>query len=134
MKKVAVALIERQNAQGEAEYLLVSTKKDYGAFTGFYQPAGGHVEEGETAAEAVVRELYEELQLVVEPIEQIVETDGDVPNYKVYWWRCRITSGEINMDESELAHVGYFTKEQIEQMSVWPATKRFFEEHVFNRM
>lgn len=132
MKKVAVALIERQNAQDETEYLLVSTKRDYGEFTGFYQPAGGHVEEGETESEAVARELFEELQLVVEPIEQIAETDGDVPNYKVYWWRCKITGGEMNMDESELAHVGYFTKEQIETMNVWPATKRFFETFVFN--
>jgi hypothetical protein len=73
------------------------------------------------------------LELVVEPTERFAETDGDVPNYKVYWWRCKITGGELKINETELANPDYFTKEQIETMNVWPATKRFFETHVFNQ-
>ncbi len=66
IKEVVVGIIYRIRKEGEREYLLVSSKKDFGEFTGFYYPPGGHLEEGENFTDCLIREMKEELELIVE--------------------------------------------------------------------
>ena len=130
MKKVVVGIISRQSRSGEPEYLLVSSAKDFGEYTGYYYPPGGHVEEGEAIEAALLREIEEELNLKAHITRQIAVTPGDVPDQETHWYECSV-EGEVQMD-SELADARYFTCDEIENGKIWPATRKVFEEHVFS--
>lgn len=131
MKRVVIGIISRVNDNGEDEFLLIQAKKDFGQFTGFYYPPGGHIEAGETEDEAVVREIKEELNIDVAAVQKIAETQGDVEGQITYWWKCEYITGEIKVQEDEISDAGYFTKTQLENMDIWPATQKFFERYIF---
>lgn len=130
MKHVVVGLITTEEG-GTKKYLLISSKKDFGEFTGAYYPPGGHLEEGENEQAALVRELKEELGLKVTPIRKIAETGADVPNQTTHWWECEAGDDSMHVSD-ELMDACYVSAEEIKTMKLWPATRRFFDEHVFN--
>lgn len=150
MKQVIIALISRKHAAGktlssddETEYLLIKSKKDFGEFTGFWYPPGGHVEAGETEEKALMRELKEELDLEIRPVRKITESAGDVKDQITHWWACDVVaaaaaqSGAIapilKINNTEIADADWFTEKEIRTMQIWPATKRFFEGFVFGK-
>jgi 8-oxo-dGTP pyrophosphatase MutT (NUDIX family) len=108
MKQVAVGIISRMRIDGSEEYLLVSSTKNFGEYTGFYYPPGGHVEDGENIKQALIREIYEELKLQIRPIEEIVITPGDVPEQETHWWKCELIAGNIVLQKTEIADAGFF--------------------------
>lgn len=132
MKHVAIAIIERETPDGEKAFLLVSSKKDFGQYTGYYYPPGGHTETGESEMNTLVRELREELELTIMPVKKITETAGDVPNQLTSWWQCQIISGSIKPRNSEIQDANWFTQEQMKSINIWPATKTFFHEFIFH--
>lgn len=129
MKDVVAAIITQKNAGGENEYLLVRSTENFGRYTGYFYPPAGHVESGENKQTTLIRELKEELGLEIQPVKQIDQTPGDVPDQTTYWWLCDIIDGEVRINSSEIAEVGFFTREQMAQMNCWPATKSFFVAH-----
>lgn len=131
MKKVVVGIIARKNDNGEDEYLLVSSRRDFGEFTGYYYPPGGHVEEGEDEKAALVREIKEELRIEVSPIRKVVETAGDVQDQMTHWWLCEGSANGMRIQSGEIADAGFFTRDQMGTMNIWPATRKFFEEYIF---
>lgn len=131
MKKVCVAIISRKNKTGETEYLLVSSKRDFGAYTGYYYPPGGHVEPGEEEKQTLIREVNEELGVDINPIQKVVETPGDVTDQITSWWLSEIISGELKLNDGTLSTAGYFTKSQMQNMNIWPATNNFFKKYIF---
>jgi len=128
--KIVLAIISRLNRQKQNEYLLVSTKDYYGKFTGFYYPPGGHLDKGESEKECLYRELKEELGLELLEAEKIAETKADTPGDVLVWYSCRVKSLELDPDKSELNKAGFFTREEMEKLKVWPATRNFFQEHI----
>lgn len=44
MSRVVIGIVKRETP--ELAWLLMSSKKDFGEFTGYYYPPGGHVEDG----------------------------------------------------------------------------------------
>jgi 8-oxo-dGTP pyrophosphatase MutT (NUDIX family) len=127
MKKVVVGILSRINKNNEQEYLLVSSTKDFGEYTGFYYPPGGHLENGETFEQALVREMREELGIEIRPDREIAVTPGDVPDQATHWWTCELIGGVIDPQKDEIAATGFFTLEQMRFMNIRPATKKFFE-------
>lgn len=76
---------------------------------GHWITPGGALDPGETAAEAVVRELAEELGVVVEPerilgVYQKLTTypHGDQVDYTSIAFRCRIVGGELSLQDDEI--------------------------------
>lgn len=126
MKQVVVAVIRRPE---DGKYLLVSSKRDWGEFTGYLYPPGGKIENDETKEAALKRELREELSLDVEPLREIAETPGDVEQV-TYWWECRVKPGREMIISDELREVGFFSREEMQQRNVWPATEAFFREYI----
>lgn len=131
MKHVVVGIIERKNQANESEFLLVSSNKDFGKFTGFYYPPGGHLEPDENEKSALAREIKEEVGLSIEPIEKMAETDSDVENQTTHWWRCQVVSGGLTINKAEIEDAKFFTRAQMSQVNLWPATKSFFEKYIF---
>lgn len=130
MEQCVVGIIERDDA-GVTRYLLVSSKKDFGRFTGFYYPPGGHLEPCEDEISCLVREIKEELGLEVVSAKKIASTPADIKDEVTNWYSCQVVSCEIRMDRSELLDAGYFSREDMKAMKIWPATVRFFEDFVF---
>lgn len=128
MKYVVVAIIKND----EDQYLLVSSKKQLGEFTGAFYPPGGSIKPGETKKHALRRELREELQAQIKPIRQITQSPGDVPDQTTYWWECELLTDPIKFQirKEELACAGFFSREEIKKIRIWPATERFFQNFI----
>lgn len=132
MSQVVVGLIVRKGHSGEDEYLLVSSKQDFGEFTGYYYPPGGHMNEGESEPEALAREIKEELGVEVVPVRKMATTPSDVANQVTHWWLCRALSDELKINSNEVTDAGYFSQSMMKTMKVWPATRDFFEKYIFS--
>jgi 8-oxo-dGTP pyrophosphatase MutT (NUDIX family) len=131
--RVVVALISRIGSAGEGEYLLVSSRKDFGKNTGAYYPPGGHVEEGESELAALKRELYEELRMKIISAEKITEIPGDEKGLIAGIYKCKTESENFRVNREELADAGYFSKKAMGKMLLWPATAKLFAESIFGR-
>lgn len=128
---VAVGILSRNTSEDEESYLLVRSKKDFGQFSGYWYPPGGHVEQDEDVQVALIREIKEELGLDVRVLEKIAETPGDVADQVTSWWNCELISDQIQINEDEIAEAGWFTETEMRTLKLWPATKDFFEKYLF---
>ena len=133
MKQVVVGIISRKKSDNEDEFLLIKSKKAFGRYTGFYYPPGGHLKEGESEQQALIREIKEELSLDIEPIKKVAKTTTDVENQITHWWFCKVRPGKITVRQNEISDADYFTERDMKKINIWPATKKFFEEFIFNR-
>ncbi len=88
---MACALIERDGR------LLAARRKEGGVFSGKWEFPGGKVEDGETPEECVVREVVEELGMLVEILFPLTPAFHRYPSLEVtiYPFVSRIVSGEI---------------------------------------
>ena len=70
--------------------------RSYGAYAGIWEFAGGKVEPGETDAAALMREMQEELGVVVAVEELLGTVDHDYPEYHMNMrlYVCRHIAGE----------------------------------------
>lgn len=123
--RVAVALIKNE----EGKYLLIRLT-NYEEHKTEWCPIAGHVKQGETIKEALIREAKEELDVKIEPVTQIAEWEQDIPGETAVWWEVKITSGQIKPNE-EIAEWGYFSKDESKNLKLWPATRKFFEKFIW---
>ena len=128
-KLVAVALI--QNGEGKFLFIKPSKYKDFGEYQEAWYPPTGHVKEGESIEDCLKREVKQELSLDIEPVRLISEWGQDVVGEKAFWWQCRIIGGEIAKSE-EIEEYKYFSKEEVKNLKLWPATVKFFEKFIWN--
>jgi NADH pyrophosphatase NudC (nudix superfamily) len=129
MRKGVVAVIKRKNIQGSYAYLLVSTTKNYGEYTRAYYPPGGHIENNETDEHALKREIKEELGVSVKVIRLIRKIPADVPDVLVSWWECELESEEFKIKQDEIVNAGFFTKEEMKKLKLFPSTQEFFKNY-----
>jgi 8-oxo-dGTP pyrophosphatase MutT (NUDIX family) len=99
---------------------------------GFAAPAG-HIDEGETPAEALVREVKEETGLVVtayDPaIEEFDETNSCSRGITGHYWYVFRTQveGELVMNPKEMKSLGWYTTEQIKTLKLEPVWEKWFK-------
>ena len=88
---VVGAMIER-----EGKYL-ITQRKPTATLPLLWEFPGGRVEPGETDAQALARELKEEMDITVEVNEQIMHVQHSYPDYDIDFrvYRCRLVGGEI---------------------------------------
>ncbi len=77
---------------------------------------GGHVEPGETPRLAVVRELKEELDILVEPVRRLGSVQVTDSRHILAVWHVRHVEGRVKPDAREIAEVQWLTAEQIRLM------------------
>ena len=113
MKEIAAIILE--NDEGEFLFYLRDNKPGI-PFPLHWDLIGGHVEEGETPEEALVREVKEELNINLKDYNFFKKYDcleGDAfPNIKY------IFSGKINLPISEITllegdHAQFFSEDEI---------------------
>jgi len=88
---------------------------------------GGKLEDDENFNQAVVREVKEETNLLVEPLRVLAVEYIITPVFKMMkvWMLCRYCSGEIkNTQESEIEGItesGWFARTQLADEIVFPS-------------
>lgn len=81
-------------------------------YAGHWAPPSGTIEPGETQAQAVVREMAEELGLEVEPLAKVWECPTDDGRYTLHWWTARPLSSELRLDPGEVNAARWVTPEE----------------------
>ena len=98
-----------------------ATQRGYGAYKDYWEFPGGKIEPGETAEEALAREIREELdtEIAVEaPFEQ-VEYDYPEFHLSMQCFLCRVIRGSLVLKEHEDA--AWLDREQLDDVRWLPA-------------
>ena len=67
----------------------------------YYTFPGGHLEEGETLEECVIREIKEEYGIDVKVIKKLYELENDKLGMKEYFFLCKYVDGEFGTGDGE---------------------------------
>lgn len=82
-----------------------ATERGYGEFKDGWEFPGGKIEPGETAEQAIIREIREELNTEIEPIRLLGTVEEDYPNFHITMqcFLCKVISGDLELLEHEAA-------------------------------
>ena len=96
--RVAAAIIVRDDR-------IFATQRGYGDYKDWWEFPGGKLEEGETAEEALIREIREELRAEVEVGSLFSTVEYDYPKFHLvmYCYLCRLATDEVELVEHEAA-------------------------------
>lgn len=100
-----IVLIERED-----KVLLVRAKNFK---RNYYGLVAGFVETGETLEEAVAREVREEVGLEITDIKYFGSQPWPYPCGLMVGFKARYVSGELTLQEEEIAKAGWFTKDNM---------------------
>lgn len=104
-----------------------STKPIYSAIAGF-------VEAGETPEQALAREVLEEVGVAVRNIEYIQSQAWPFPGQLMLGFLAEYESGDISIDEREIAHADWFYKDNLPMLPPPFAISAKLIEHALERM
>ncbi len=100
----------------------------------FYSTLAGFIEAGESAEQAVVREVYEEVGLSVGNLRYFGSQPWPFPGQLMLGFYADYLDGDIRLDEQELSDAGWFSANQLPPIP--PATsisgqliRQFFHSH-----
>lgn len=104
-----------------------ATQRGYGEFKDGWEFPGGKIEEGETAREAIVREIREELDTEIQVEEFLDTVEYDYPKFHLSMecFICAVKSGDLVLKEHEAAK--WLTKETLESVEWLPADEGLIE-------
>lgn len=114
--KVAAAIIVHQGK-------ILATQRGYGEFKDGWEFPGGKIEQGETAREALVREIREELESDVEVGELFETVEYDYPQFHLSMdcFLCTLKSGRLVLKEHEAAR--WLDGDELDSVEWLPADK-----------
>ncbi len=117
--RVVAAVIKAVNITGQP--IVFATQRGYGDLKGGWEFPGGKIEEGETPQEALIREIGEELDTVIEVGKLIDTIEYDYPTFHLsmdcYW--TQILSGKLVLKEHEDAR--WLNREELRTVAWLPA-------------
>lgn len=118
--KVVAAIIRNHDR-------IFATQRGYGEFKDGWEFPGGKIEEGETPAEALVREIREELDTTISVNEKIACIEYDYPTFHLsmecFW--AEIISGDLVLKEHEAAK--WLSVEELDTVAWLPADLELVE-------
>ena len=112
--RVVAAVIRKDNK-------IFATQRGYGEFKDGWEFPGGKIEEGETPAQALAREIKEELDTEIQVGKLIDTIEYDYPKFHLsmdcFW--CEIMQGGLELKEHEAAR--WLSKEELYSVDWLPA-------------
>lgn len=117
MKQIKVVAAIIHDNQGR----IFATQRGCGEWKGWWEFPGGKMEVGETAEEALKREIWEELEtrIVVERFVETVEWDYPLFHLTMHCYLCHVESGHLELKEHEAAK--WLNKDELESVNWLPA-------------
>lgn len=117
MKHIEVVAAIFRDGEGR----IFATQRGYGEWKDWWEFPGGKMECGETPEEALLREIWEELEtrIVVERLFKTVE--WDYPNFhlKMHCFLCHVEQGNLTLKEHEAAR--WLGKDELKSVRWLPA-------------
>jgi 8-oxo-dGTP diphosphatase len=117
--RVVAAVIKAEDMNKKP--VIFATQRGYGKFKDGWEFPGGKIEVGETAEEALKREIREELDTDIEVGEKIDTVEYDYPEFHLsmdcFW--CRVVKGDLILKEHEAAR--WLTREEMQEVDWLPA-------------
>jgi len=111
-KDAVVAIIQK------ADTFLFVKRSDYiSTAAGYWCPVSGRIEKNETQAEALQREVKEEVGLGVKAIRKISEIPSHDNQFRLHFWTTEIISGEASITSHEATDFKWVTLEQMKQLN-----------------
>lgn len=94
--EVAAAIIRHEGR-------ILATQRGYGEFKDGWEFPGGKLEPGESAEQAIVREIEEELDVRIKPEQLVTTVEMDYPKFHLtmHCFLCSIASGQVRLLEHE---------------------------------
>ncbi len=119
--KVVAAVILKDN------YIL-ATQRGYGPLKGKWEFPGGKIEQGETAEEAIRREIREELDIEINVQNFLCTVEHDYPDFHLQMncFLCTVKSGTLTLKEHKA--IKWLTKETINSVDWLPADEKLLDE------
>lgn len=105
----------------QTKHKIYATARGYGDYKGQWEFPGGKIEPGETAQQALKREIEEELDTEIEVHDKIGTIEYDYPTFHLsmdcFW--CVVLSGDLVLKEAEAAR--WLTKDELGSVQWLPA-------------
>ena len=100
---------------------VLATQRGYGEFKDGWEFPGGKIEDGETPRQALVREIREELDTVIEVGELLETVEYDYPKFHLimHCYLCTVKSGDLVLKEHKAAK--WLTKDTLYSVDWLPA-------------
>jgi 8-oxo-dGTP pyrophosphatase MutT (NUDIX family) len=119
---VVAAIIEQ-----DGRFLLGRRASSKASAPGYWCPVTGAVERGESPAQAVVREVREEVGLVVEALHPVALLDTRDQSARIEWWRVRIVAGEAHLCNDEHTELRWVTLDEMAALEpMFPEDRAMF--------
>lgn len=100
---------------------ILAAKRSHGELAGGWEFPGGKLEPGETAMQACIREVHEELGVVIDSVTPFVNLDYEYPSFhmNLQTFTCRIAEGSPTLlDHEELR---WLTGDELDSVAWLPA-------------
>jgi 8-oxo-dGTP diphosphatase len=121
--KQAVAVVIRRHDN----FLLIKRAKK-GSAENYWCPITGAVEPGETQEQAVIREAYEEMGIIVTPMKKVWECPTQDKKYLLHWWSAELIDDTITMNPDEVKEYKWISYEQMKDIGkMFKADLDFFK-------
>ena len=100
---------------------ILATQRGYGEFKDGWEFPGGKIEVGETPKQALVREIREELDTLIEVGELLDTVEYDYSNFHLtmHCFLCTVKSGALVLKEHKAAK--WLTKDTLDTVDWLPA-------------
>lgn len=123
MKQIEVAAAIIHDTKGR----ILATQRGYGEWKDYWEFPGGKIEPGETAEDALRREIWEELETRI-LVEQLVQTvEWDYPNFHLtmHSYLCNVESSSFILKEHEAAR--WLNLTELDSVDWLPADRTLIE-------
>lgn len=111
----------------QTKHRIYATARGYGDYKGQWEFPGGKIEPGETAQQALKREIEEELDTEIAVPDKIGTIEYDYPTFHLsmdcFW--CEVLFGDLILKEAEAAR--WLTKSELDSVQWLPADQTILE-------
>ncbi len=123
MKRIEVvaAIIRREGR-------VFATQRGHGEWKDWWEFPGGKMEAGESAEEALMREIREELSTEISVDEMLCTIEYDYPKFHLtmHCFLCSLQTDAMHLNEHEAAR--WLTKEELDSVQWLPADLQVIEQ------